>query len=179
VRFTAFGNNISTAPLVASESEIESLKGLNFETRIEAPQLMVQSLLADRFQLQSSIQTRELPFYVLVVANGGPKLKEVEPPPFPPPGTPPPPGAQVLNLARTGPNQFTATALPMHSIADWLTSFDEIGNRVLIDETGFEGKYDFVRNGVSMEPSQNPAVFDLHGSAGAIGAQAGLTERPS
>ena len=35
---------------------------------------MVQALLADRFHLRVSYQTREIPVYALVTAKGGPKL---------------------------------------------------------------------------------------------------------
>src|SRR5215813_10905326 len=38
-------------------------------------QLMVQSMLEDRFQLKAHLETRELPIYNLVVAKDGPKLK--------------------------------------------------------------------------------------------------------
>src|SRR5215471_13832615 len=42
----------------------------------EQVQLMVQSMLEDRFQLKAHMETRELPIYNLVVAKDGPKLKE-------------------------------------------------------------------------------------------------------
>src|SRR5262245_49789466 len=67
------------------------------------PQIMMQGLLADRFQLKTHRETRELPVYELTIAKNGFKLKEVgappprgpgaplpPPPPPPPPGTPPP-----------------------------------------------------------------------------------------
>jgi uncharacterized protein (TIGR03435 family) len=38
-------------------------------------QLMVQSMLEDRFQLKAHFETRELPIYNLVVGRDGPKLK--------------------------------------------------------------------------------------------------------
>src|SRR5215470_10115772 len=77
----------------------------------EQMQLMLQSMLEDRFELKAHMETREQPIYNLVVAKDGPKLKRSEdqtpppiaangppqvcgpaltPPPLPPP---PPPGA--------------------------------------------------------------------------------------
>lgn len=64
-------------------------------------QAMLQNLLAERFRLTLHHETKELTQYVLVVAKGGPKLKESAPPPAtddaagkngaaPPNGGPPP-----------------------------------------------------------------------------------------
>jgi uncharacterized protein (TIGR03435 family) len=41
----------------------------------EQVQLMIQSLLEDRFQLKAHLETRELPIYNLVAAKDGPKIK--------------------------------------------------------------------------------------------------------
>src|SRR5262245_13363373 len=85
-------------------------------------QLMVQSMLEDRFQLKAHMETRELPIYNLVVAKDGPKLKTSEDqtppavggPPQPcgpvpdapalPPFPPPAPGARggPIRSSRTG-----------------------------------------------------------------------------
>ena len=40
---------------------------------------MLQTLLADRFQLKLHRETKERPVYALVVAKNGPKLKESAP----------------------------------------------------------------------------------------------------
>lgn len=45
-------------------------------TTKEQFQLMLQSLLAERFKLTVHRQSKELPIYALVVAKGGPKMKE-------------------------------------------------------------------------------------------------------
>src|SRR5215472_4758472 len=44
----------------------------------ERLQLMVRSMLEDRFQLKAHMETRESPIYNLVVAKDGPKLKRSE-----------------------------------------------------------------------------------------------------
>lgn len=59
----------------------------------EQVQLMVQSMLEERFQLKAHMETRELPIYNLVVAKDGPKIKASadQTPPALPPGGPPQP----------------------------------------------------------------------------------------
>jgi uncharacterized protein (TIGR03435 family) len=140
----------------ASEVEVQALDKLDFPQKMDQPRLMIQSLLVDRFQLKVSFRTQDLPVYALVVGKTGSKLTKVEPSPFPPPGTPPPPGAHLPRLAKTGPNQYTATAWPMNQTVDWLSRFSEVGNRIVIDETGLAGSYDFVLNGVTMSPPPPP-----------------------
>ena len=49
-------------------------------TEKQVPQ-MLQALLADRFKLVVHRETRDHPVYALVVAKGGPKMKEAEPDP--------------------------------------------------------------------------------------------------
>jgi uncharacterized protein (TIGR03435 family) len=44
----------------------------------EQLQLLVRSMLEDRFQLKAHMETRELPIYNLVVAKDGPKIKRSE-----------------------------------------------------------------------------------------------------
>ena len=159
------------------ESESEFMKKLGSLGRVEQSHLMLQSLLKDRFQLRVSSKTEEHPAYALVVAKGGPRLKEVEvspevassvkPPPPPPPtnGSTPtlrqPPGGPFPGIRRTGTNQFTATAFRMSWLADWLLYQGEIGNRVVVDQTGLKGNYDFVLNGISVASSALPGATPM------------------
>ena len=133
-----------------SEADVEAAKTLTMEQKRNQLCLMVQSLLADRFAIKTNIETRELPVFALVVANGGVKMKEVQVDPIPPAGAPPPPGAHLPRLMKTGPNQYTATAFPVSEIPHWLSHFDELGSRVVLDQTGLKGNFDFVLNGISL-----------------------------
>jgi len=57
----------------------------------EQVQLMVQSMLQDRFQLKPHFETRELPVYDLVVGKDGSKIKRSADQTPPPPITTAPP----------------------------------------------------------------------------------------
>jgi uncharacterized protein (TIGR03435 family) len=63
----------------------------------EQLQLMIQSMLEDRFQLKAHLETREMPIYNLVLGKDGPKLKasEDQTPPNLGQGGPPPPCGPV------------------------------------------------------------------------------------
>lgn len=69
---------------------------------------MLQSLLAERFQLKAHRETRDLPVYALTVSKGGHKLKESPADPEAPAG-PPPKGAITLG---TGDNRVQINASP-------------------------------------------------------------------
>jgi uncharacterized protein (TIGR03435 family) len=134
----------------------------------ETLQLMMRSLLEDRFHLKAHLETRELPIYNLVAAKDGPKIKRSAdqtpppfaavplgpcepvaanpPPPFPggrgnpfAPGTPPPRGATMMMM---GPNGMTlrATATRLATMVGLLQQ--QLGRRV-VDKTGLEGLFDF------------------------------------
>ena len=91
---------------------------------------MLQALLQDRFQLKAHLDRRELPVYDLVVAKGGPKLKEA---------TPDEEAKSMLWLRNRG--EIDATSMPLHSLPSMLTR--EL-DRPVVDKTGLTGKYDFV-----------------------------------
>jgi uncharacterized protein (TIGR03435 family) len=134
-----------------SEGDVEAAKLIPMTEQMNNLRVRVQSLLADRFQLKAHFETRELPVYALVVAKGGIKMKEVVPDPAPAPGTPPQPGAHIPQLRPTGPGQITATAWPIGEMTVWLSHFNEVGNRIVVDETALKGNYDWMLNGVSQQ----------------------------
>jgi len=121
-------------------------------------QLMMQGLLADRFQLKMHREMREMPVYELTIGKNGFKLKEVPepaprepgapfppPPPPPPPGTPPPTTAGALPTAPPGvmmgfPFGFSASAVAFAVLPSYLS---QILGRSVIDRTGIKGIYDF------------------------------------
>jgi len=123
----------------------------------EQIQLMIRSMLEDRFQLKAHIETRELPIYNLVVARDGPKLKrsedqtpvEVSPLQACSPATPlpglrgNPDGVQQqrrLSVIPTADGIFTVlgVGMPIANLAEALPA-----ERPVIDKTDIKGLYDF------------------------------------
>jgi uncharacterized protein (TIGR03435 family) len=91
----------------------------------EQVSLMEQSLLADRFKLKVHFETREMPVFALVIAKGGPKL------------TPAKDGESTRLSVHQ--NEMTATAITL----DQWTHSPFLGGRVIVDQTGLTGAYDF------------------------------------
>jgi uncharacterized protein (TIGR03435 family) len=109
---------------------------------------MLQSLLADRFGLKFHWESKMQPVLALVVAKGGPKLKES---PAPDPDAPPRPSMSFT----MGGGQIQFNRTTMSRFAQAMSNF--IGTPV-IDSTELAAEYD-------IELNVNPA--DLQGMRGA------------
>lgn len=92
---------------------------------------LLQSLLADRFQLKFHRETKEFQVYSLVVAKGGPKLKEH----IAETG-----GASTNISSGSGKASMTSTKSTIARLADNLGH--QLG-RVVIDNTGLKGEFDY------------------------------------
>jgi uncharacterized protein (TIGR03435 family) len=114
--------------------------------------LMIQALLADRFQLKVHHETKELPIYALVLANKngklGPQLNEskegsctpfdpTKPPPPLEPGKPPVMGCGGMFM---GPARLDAKSVDLAMLTPSLARM--LGGTV-VDKTGLTGKFDF------------------------------------
>jgi uncharacterized protein (TIGR03435 family) len=133
-----------------AEAESETIEKLDPSQRIEQYRLMMQSLLAERFGLKMTTQTRELPVYALVVARGGPKLSE--------PGTQRAP--QLWGGSR---GELHASSVSMALFADWISGSADAGGRSVIDETGLKGSFDFTLKWTKTESAAN--MMEASGSA--------------
>lgn len=108
------------------DADLTTMRNLTREQR----RGMLQQLLADRFQLQSHIETKTLPVFELVTASGGPLFKES---PVPTDGSKPHEGTSIQN------QDMTAQGISMASLG---YSLSEVVERTVIDKTGLKGKYD-------------------------------------
>jgi uncharacterized protein (TIGR03435 family) len=136
-------------------------------TTKEQFQSMLRNLLAERFHLRVHHETRNFPGYDLVVAKGGPKLKEVTPDPNPAPIPPGPsvmgnddfpilpPGPHTAQILSGGNWRFKyqersmadlAATLPLMIVrGQGISMLSDSGTRRprVTDQTGLNGKYDF------------------------------------
>lgn len=133
-------------------------------------EVMLQNLLAERFGMVVHHETRQLPVYELVVAKGGPKLKESTdsaaplpaPTPVPPalPGPPTPvfpvlkyttdkdglrqlaPGSAGLVMMSLGGAKARYSAR-QYAISQLVRVMQSTLRHPVVDKTGLTGKYDF------------------------------------
>jgi uncharacterized protein (TIGR03435 family) len=97
---------------------------------------MMQSLLAQRFQLQAHTETKEFSVFALVVGKNGPKLTESPPPP---PGDEAPGARFGMSMSPSGVGRLEAKNATMVSLANTLVRL--LGHPV-VDLTALTGRYD-------------------------------------
>jgi bla regulator protein BlaR1 len=110
--------------------------------------LMEQALLADRFALKVHFEKRQLPVYALVVAKGGPKLREAKP-------------DEVARLTGTGNGQNNVLDAQALTLAQLVRSpLLRPGGRMVVDQTGLTGRYDFTLKSSSGDAdATGPSLF--------------------
>jgi uncharacterized protein (TIGR03435 family) len=136
------------------EDQLAEFHKLDQNQRQEQMRLMMQSTLAERFQLTYHFGTRSLSVIELQIAKGGFKCPEdtASPPaipdstrphfrwynaPAPPPPTrdsPPPPSEPALKLRTRG--------WPFWLVVSWIGHQPELEGRPLVDQTGLASSYD-------------------------------------
>jgi len=115
---------------------------------------MVQSLLADRFQLKIHRETKERAVYFLALAKNGPKLREVKP------DSPKTGGGVRLNRAlMQAPSETEAPeGWAMSRLAGYLGGLPDVGRPVL-DKTGLAGIYAFSLEFSRKDGDDRPVIF--------------------
>jgi uncharacterized protein (TIGR03435 family) len=128
------------------DSAIPELQKLTPAQRTERIKLIFQAMLADRFNLKISHETKELPIYALVLGKNGPKLSATKLPPL---------GSERAASAAQQANRgsdvtgngsdFTAVAngVTLAQLAAILAREPEVGGCVVQDQTGLSQEYDF------------------------------------
>ena len=114
----------------SSDGDAAAKPPSDMRKQMDAQRLRLQSLLAERCKLTMHRETRQLPVYAMVIAKGGPKLKES------PVNTTGKPNMQM----RMGFGQLNGVDTPLSILAETLSR--QLG-RVVLDKTGLTGNYDF------------------------------------
>ena len=114
---------------------------------------MLQSLLAERFQLKVKRASQEMAVYALTVGKGGPKLKTASA------------GELGTQIVAGG---FRLTNARMPNLVNLLTAFLD---RPVVDETGLDGAYDVALD-FTPDPSLGRAMAKLSAEAAQTGKEA-------
>jgi uncharacterized protein (TIGR03435 family) len=102
--------------------------------------LLLQSLVADRFQVKFHRETKVLPIYALVVAKGGAKVRLSEDQQSPEVNGPAPPGSGPNRGAvRIGAGSLTGNAVTMSLFTRFLS---QRLDRTILDRTKLAGRFD-------------------------------------
>ncbi|BDC51895.1 hypothetical protein F183_A42100 [Bryobacterales bacterium F-183] len=122
---------ISAGPgWIASERydiQAKAAEGTAERMTVDLLRPMLQNLLAERFQLKTHIESREMPVYSLIPGKGGPKLASAAPAD---PARPP--------MVRIGRGMLSAEAITIQALAQQLS---QVLGRPVIDNTGLKGLY--------------------------------------
>ncbi len=123
--------------------------------------LLLQRLLLDRFGLRVHMETRKLPQFALVVDGASPKFAAT------------PAGGSGANLSVHN-SSVKARSVPMESLAIILSGEPEVGDRVVVDQTGLTGDYNFELNWLTDRGAGVPTDSTLPGLFTALREQLGL-----
>jgi len=108
---------------------------------IERLRVMLQALLADRFKLTLHQETKDLSIYELVVAEGGPKLREASTVSVNPDGNQSFEGSvREPSQMKMGPGKLMAQGATVEPLAEQLSW--QLG-RTVVNKTGLTGYYDY------------------------------------
>jgi len=113
----------------ADDAETARMQKMSDADWVRERSLMLQSLLAERFQLKISRDTRALPVYALVVLKSGIKFKVAK-------------AGEDGDLDGWG-GHLSATGITMDAFADHLTQMRDIAGRMVLNRTRLSGLYDF------------------------------------
>ena len=139
----------------------EALARVPREVQESQTRLMLRAALADRFKLRASLAKKELPVYNLVIARGGPKLKEASPTNV---------DGYFLKLGPVC--GIKSKRIDMSTLA---ANLSDSAGRLVIDKTGLPAKYELALTWAINDKSTSsaPSLFT------ALPEQLGLKLEPA
>jgi uncharacterized protein (TIGR03435 family) len=131
------------------DNDFAQMKSLPREDRVRAIDLMLQSLLTERFHLKVHFETKELPVFALVVDKGGPKFEVAAATDGAQaaataamPAKPAHNGSMTVN-SNSVKADLTAYDREMYWLVGTLSRQPEMDGRIVVDKTGLTGRYDY------------------------------------
>lgn len=129
------------------DASFASMKAMPTAERNTQISLMKQALLADRFKLKVHIETRQLPVYALVQAKGGTKMTVAKPDEK----------AMLTGVGNGTNNTLTGQAMTMADLVHSPLLKPE--GRMVVDQTGLTGRYDFTVKSATGADTDGPSLF--------------------
>jgi len=168
-RFTATNMPLGALVLIAYKITVRQLSGpgallsekydvaAKAERAVSPDEMlrMLQALLVERFKLVVRQETKEVPVYALAIGKSGPKLQQSNPSENDG-ATPRTPSSAGGTEPRSGHLIFKNESMPDFAWA--LSRTAGIGDRVVVDDTGLKGNYDFE---LTFERDSAPAGADV------------------
>jgi len=127
---------------------------------MEHRKLMMQQILFDRFNLKMHHDKRDAAVFALVVAKGGPKLKEADQHMINNPG-----GEYHRGQLKVLDGEISGQAISLDRLARALAT---LLDREIVDQTGLLGKYDVALKWLPVRSSQDQADADAQSSHASI-----------
>jgi uncharacterized protein (TIGR03435 family) len=130
-----------------SSVDIAALAKLSPIEAVQRREQMLQALLEERFKLKVHPEIRQAPAFALVVAKGGPKLRDTATDPNPPLGKGKD-GKPLVGFNQATGHTMVAQGISTKALADFLSRPTSGLGRPVIDQTGLTAVYDFTLNWV-------------------------------
>jgi uncharacterized protein (TIGR03435 family) len=116
--------------------DVEATTGLYEPIKVSELGQLLRSLLADRFQLATHKETREMQTYVLVVDKGGPKPRETT-------GVPAQSMRGINQRGAAGTAKMIGDGVTMAALAYRIAEQQPFLGHTVLDKTGLNGFYEF------------------------------------
>jgi bla regulator protein blaR1 len=126
-----------------TESEANKVQSLNQDNQTPECLKTLQLLMNDRFKLVLHRETRLVPTYVLRVIEGGPKLHPATPGDTYPNGMKDMYGKGHGGMVSFGDGKLVFQGVPIASLVKLLTTEPQHMDRIIADNTGLSGNFDF------------------------------------
>jgi uncharacterized protein (TIGR03435 family) len=156
-----------------SDAQAAAFAKLGKDEQQEQREVMLRALLADRFKLKVHREPKQVADYELIVAKGGPKMKEGD---APNPNGPKTRDGKAMtgSYLAGGAGKVTAQAYGMEALANFLGQQSTGVGRMVNDKTGLTGKYSFTLNWTpdASGDDSGPSIFT------ALEEQLGLKLQP-